>query len=263
MLLAERSEKARAGQSERTSAAHAAPASAQSLRAQVGALERGPAQSRPRGPGDRDRLGRGRVWRRPTRRWQRRAGGSAKSIAAICPRICRARRSSSSQRAKTLPLLWGRSARHRRGSLRAARQDPSQVPGDRDAATKVRLPDAASGPAPMTRPASSRRRLRARLIEGGLPTEALVADVVVSKYAWHLPLYRQAQMMAAEGIDYRSLDARPLGRLRGLRAEARLRPAGRDPEELDQALRRRDAMPGARSGARQDQDRLSVGHRAR
>lgn len=40
-----------------------------------------------------------------------------------------------------------------------------------------------------------------RLIEGGLPTEALVADVVVSKYAWHLPLYRQAQMMATEGID--------------------------------------------------------------
>lgn len=40
----------------------------------------------------------------------------------------------------------------------------------------------------------------ARLIEGGLPTEALVADVVVQKYAWHLPLYRQAQMMAAEGI---------------------------------------------------------------
>jgi transposase len=40
-----------------------------------------------------------------------------------------------------------------------------------------------------------------RLIEGGLPTEALVADVVVSKYAWHLPLYRQAQMMAAEGIE--------------------------------------------------------------
>jgi transposase len=39
-----------------------------------------------------------------------------------------------------------------------------------------------------------------RLIEGGLPTEALVADMVVSKYAWHLPLYRQAQMMAAEGI---------------------------------------------------------------
>ena len=40
-----------------------------------------------------------------------------------------------------------------------------------------------------------------RLVEGGLPTEALVADVVVSKHAWHLPLYRQSQMMAAEGIE--------------------------------------------------------------
>jgi transposase len=40
----------------------------------------------------------------------------------------------------------------------------------------------------------------ARLIEGGLPTEALVADVVVQKYAWHLPLYRQSQMMVTEGI---------------------------------------------------------------
>lgn len=39
-----------------------------------------------------------------------------------------------------------------------------------------------------------------RLIEGGLPTEALVADVVVQKYAWHLPLYRQSQMMMAGGI---------------------------------------------------------------
>ena len=36
----------------------------------------------------------------------------------------------------------------------------------------------------------------ARLIEGGLPTEALVASVLVARYADHLPLYRQAQMMA-------------------------------------------------------------------
>src|SRR5947207_14044285 len=41
----------------------------------------------------------------------------------------------------------------------------------------------------------------ARLIEGGLPTETLVVDVVVSKYAWHLPLYRQSQMLATEGIE--------------------------------------------------------------
>src|ERR1700675_4100688 len=40
-----------------------------------------------------------------------------------------------------------------------------------------------------------------RLIKGGLPTEAMVAYVLVAKYAWHLPLYRQAQMLFAQGID--------------------------------------------------------------
>ena len=30
-----------------------------------------------------------------------------------------------------------------------------------------------------------------RLIKGGLPTEAMVASVLVAKYAWHLPLYRK------------------------------------------------------------------------
>ena len=40
----------------------------------------------------------------------------------------------------------------------------------------------------------------ARLIEGGLPTEALVAHVLVSRYADHLPLYRQAQIMARQGV---------------------------------------------------------------
>jgi len=33
-----------------------------------------------------------------------------------------------------------------------------------------------------------------RLIEGGMPTKATVASVIVSKYADHLPLYRQAQI---------------------------------------------------------------------
>jgi hypothetical protein len=39
------------------------------------------------------------------------------------------------------------------------------------------------------------------LIEGGLPTEALVAHVIVAKYADHCPLYRQAQIYARQGID--------------------------------------------------------------
>ncbi|MCY0149864.1 IS66 family transposase [Hoeflea sp. G2-23] len=41
----------------------------------------------------------------------------------------------------------------------------------------------------------------ARLIQAGLPTEATVAHVLVSKYADHLPLYRQAQIMSRQDID--------------------------------------------------------------
>lgn len=41
----------------------------------------------------------------------------------------------------------------------------------------------------------------ARLIAGGIPTETTVAHVLVSKYADHLPLYRQAQIYARQGID--------------------------------------------------------------
>jgi transposase len=41
----------------------------------------------------------------------------------------------------------------------------------------------------------------ARLIEGGVPTEATVAHVLVSRYADHLPLYRQSQILARQGIE--------------------------------------------------------------
>jgi transposase len=41
----------------------------------------------------------------------------------------------------------------------------------------------------------------ARLIVGGLPTEALIAQVVVSKHADHLPLYRQAQILTRQGVE--------------------------------------------------------------
>jgi hypothetical protein len=40
-----------------------------------------------------------------------------------------------------------------------------------------------------------------RPVEGGLPTTALLAHIAVSKFSWHLPLYRQAQMLAGQGID--------------------------------------------------------------
>ena len=37
------------------------------------------------------------------------------------------------------------------------------------------------------------------MLKGGLPTEATVAHVLVSKYADHLPLYRQAQIYERQG----------------------------------------------------------------
>ncbi|MBV2204159.1 MAG: IS66 family transposase [Pseudomonas sp.] len=40
----------------------------------------------------------------------------------------------------------------------------------------------------------------ARIVEGGIPTEALISQVLVAKYADHLPLYRQAQIYARQGI---------------------------------------------------------------
>lgn len=40
----------------------------------------------------------------------------------------------------------------------------------------------------------------AHLIEGGLPTEAMIAHVLVGKYADHLPLYRQSQIFARWGL---------------------------------------------------------------
>lgn len=39
------------------------------------------------------------------------------------------------------------------------------------------------------------------IVDQGLPTDALVAQVIVARYADHLPLYRQAQIYARQGID--------------------------------------------------------------
>ncbi len=55
-----------------------------------------------------------------------------------------------------------------------------------------------------------------RLIEGGLPTEATIAHVVVAKYADHTPLYRQAQMYARRGV---VLDRSTLAHWTGTAAE--------------------------------------------
>jgi transposase len=39
-----------------------------------------------------------------------------------------------------------------------------------------------------------------RLFDGGMATTSLIANVVVWKFAWHMPLHRQTQMLAGNGI---------------------------------------------------------------
>ena len=103
----------------------------------------------------------------------------------------------------------------------------------------------------------------ARLIEGGLPTEATVAHVLVSKYADHLPLYRQAQIYERQGV---RLDRSTLADWVG-RAAFHLRPVHErilaHLQVLDEAVCRRDDGAGARSGARAHQDRPALGLCAR
>lgn len=54
----------------------------------------------------------------------------------------------------------------------------------------------------------------AHIIEGGIPTEALLAQVAVSKYADGLPLYRQEAIYARDKVDLdRALMAQWMGRL--------------------------------------------------
>ncbi|MDP9810038.1 transposase [Rhizobium tibeticum] len=40
----------------------------------------------------------------------------------------------------------------------------------------------------------------ARVMDGGMVTTAFAAHIAVSKFAWHLPLHRQAQMLASCGV---------------------------------------------------------------
>lgn len=83
----------------------------------------------------------------------------------------------------------------------------------------------------------------ARLIQAGLPTEATIAHVLVCKYADHLPLYRQAQIMSRQGIDLdRSTLADWVGRSRGVVALVG------DSHAMSVALAMEEVVHGANSG---------------
>ena len=99
----------------------------------------------------------------------------------------------------------------------------------------------------------------ARRIEGGLPTERLVAHVVVAKYADHCPLYRQAQVLARQSI---AIDRATLAFWTGY-ASAEIKPVWRMMRAellgFDQADRRRDDGAGFRSRAWTHKEGLLLG----
>ncbi len=47
------------------------------------------------------------------------------------------------------------------------------------------------------------------VLPGGLPAEALIAQVIIAKFGDHLPFYRQAEIYAGQGValDRATLDA--------------------------------------------------------
>ncbi len=103
--------------------------------------------------------------------------------------------------------------------------------------------------------------LPARPIEKGRPGPGLLAHVVSSKYADHLPLYRLEQIFARHGVQVTRAHAlgveRGSGRLTGT-DRARHAPGAGAPVALD-SMRRHDpgcARPESSAG---DSDRASVG----
>ena len=98
----------------------------------------------------------------------------------------------------------------------------------------------------------------ARPIDRGLPGPGLLAHVLVSKYADHLPLYRQSQIYAREGVD---LDRSTLAGWVGAASELLTPLVDADQEACSgrsEDPRRRHAGSSACSGQRQDQDRQAV-----
>ena len=101
------------------------------------------------------------------------------------------------------------------------------------------------------------------IVPGGLPTEALIAHVIVAKFGDHLPFYRQAGIYARQGI---RLDRATLGNWAG-RACFHLQPVARHMREHLAAggapLHGRDHRPGARARPATNEEGLLLGHRQR
>ena len=99
----------------------------------------------------------------------------------------------------------------------------------------------------------------AHLIIGGLPTEGALAQVLISKYGDHLPLYRQSQIYARSGVE---LDRSTLAGWVG-KASFHLTPVvdrlAWHLKQSDHLFMDEDPGAGAGPGPGQDQDGVPVG----
>ena len=196
---------------------------------------------------------------RNSRRARRRAGAEAETPQPMSPRISRCvGRCRQHCRARPWLVPDGRvpvltaAARCSRSAKTCPRQleyVPAQFKVIRQVRPKLELRRAATHRAG--------RRHRAGRSTAGWPGPGLLAHVAVAKYLDHLPLYRQAEIYARQGIDLeRSTLADWIGGIAGWYAAGgggrSLRACG------EKRTRRRYAGAGARSGPRQDQDRPVV-----
>ncbi|WP_352603654.1 IS66 family transposase zinc-finger binding domain-containing protein [Mesorhizobium sp. M0047] len=101
------------------------------------------------------------------------------------------------------------------------------------------------------------------VVPGGLPTEALIAQVIVAKFGDHLPFYRQAEIYARQGIQ---LDRATLGNWAGpglLPSQAHRQSHEPASGCRGSSVHGRDHGAGARSRTRQGQEGLLLGKRFR
>ena len=102
-----------------------------------------------------------------------------------------------------------------------------------------------------------------RPIERGLAGPSLLAHVIVSKYADHLPLFRQSEIYARQGVEIsRSTMAGWVGAASDLLGPL-VDAIGKHVLRRPQAACRRYADAGARARQRQDQDRPALDLRTR
>ena len=227
-----------------TAGEHRQRASAREVRREVGEARPGPVQpaaGRRRGRAGRARGGAG-AGPAGTEGRDRRSGARTEAEPrppAEAPAADRAR-DRAGDHVLSLRLRLRREGEDRRGCLRAARHRPRSAPRARDAPSAIRLP-----PLPG---AVVQAHAPEHVVPGGLPTGALIAQVIVSKFGDHLRFYRQAGIYKRQGI---ALDRATLGNWVG-RACFHLRPIVEHMRErlkaAERGLHGRDPGAGARSG---------------